>query len=299
MDEYAALAEEDKKVDALVVQLGTTCAGPVIKAQMASNPGLKWVHSLSAGIDGYVAVEEFRDSEIPLTNAKGAFSTILGEFIGLGVLYHTKHLERFMARKAAKKWEVEPVELVAGKSMAIMGYGDIGAACAKIAKNGFGMKVWGIKRNPDDCSDLYRSYCDEVVGVSEYERIVKEADYVVGVLPKVADTIGFFNNETTFSKMKETAVFMNTGRGPTCNEVDLTAALKEKRIGGAVLDVFAVEPLPQDSELWTMDDVLITPHCAQQDKNFMLDCMYQLEENLENFCSGKPLKNIADKKRGY
>jgi phosphoglycerate dehydrogenase-like enzyme len=107
------------------------------------------VHSLSAGIDGYVAVQEFRESPIPLTNAKGAFSTILGEFIALGVLYHTKHLERFMERKANKKWEIEPMELVAAKSMAIVGYGDIGAACAKIAKNGFGMKVWGVKRNPD------------------------------------------------------------------------------------------------------------------------------------------------------
>jgi phosphoglycerate dehydrogenase-like enzyme len=119
---------------------------------------------LSAGIDGYVAVQEFRDSDIPLTNAKGAFSTILGEFIALGVLFHTKHLSRFMDRKAQKKWEIEPMELVSSKSMAIIGYGDIGAACAKIAKNGFSMKVIGVKRNPNDCSDLYKSYCDEVVG---------------------------------------------------------------------------------------------------------------------------------------
>ena len=103
MDEYAALSEEDKNVDIVVVQLGTTCSGPVLKDQVINNANLKWVHSLSAGIDGYVAVQEFRESEIPLTNAKGAFSTILGEFIALGVLYHTKHLERFMQRKAEKK----------------------------------------------------------------------------------------------------------------------------------------------------------------------------------------------------
>lgn len=96
MDEYAALSDEDKNVDIVVVQLGTTCSGPVLKEQVLNNSNLKWVHSLSAGIDGYVAVPEFRDSNIPLTNAKGAFSSILGEFIALGVLYHTKHLERFM-----------------------------------------------------------------------------------------------------------------------------------------------------------------------------------------------------------
>jgi phosphoglycerate dehydrogenase-like enzyme len=164
MDEYAALSDEDKNVDILVVQLGTTCSGPVLKEQVVNNSNLKWVHSLSAGIDGYVAVQEFRESEIPLTNAKGAFSSILGEFIALGVLYHTKHLERFMQRKAEKKWEIEPMELVSNKSMAIIGYGDIGAACAKIAKLGFGMKVIGVKRNPAACSEEYASYCDEVVG---------------------------------------------------------------------------------------------------------------------------------------
>ena len=298
--EYEKMAEADRKaVDCIVVQLGTTCAGPVIKAQLAENANLKWVHSLSSGIDGYVAVEEFRDSDIPLTNAKGAFSTILGEFVALGVLFHTKHLHRFMQRKAEKKWEIEPVELVSTKSMAVVGYGDIGAATARIAKQGFGMKVWGVKRNPADCSEEHRKHCDEVVSNDEYERVIKEADFVVGVLPKTATTVDFFNMESTFSKMKPTAVFCNIGRGPTCKEDDLIKALQEGKIAGAVLDVFAKEPLAEDSPLWTMDNVLLTPHCMQQDKDFMLQCIQQFAENLENFTSGKPLSNIADKKRGY
>jgi phosphoglycerate dehydrogenase-like enzyme len=191
------------------------------------------------------------------------------------------------------------MELVSNKSMAIIGYGDIGAACAKIAKNGFGMKVWGVKRRPDDCSDLYRSYCDEVVGNDQYERVIKEADFVVGVLPKVADTEDFFNMESTFSKMKKSAVFMNIGRGPTVQEEDLTKALKDGTIAGAVLDVFKKEPLDPEAELWSLPNVLITPHCAQQDKDFMSDCIYQFAENLENFMSGKPLINLRDKKLGY
>jgi len=300
MDEYNALSADEKYTfDVVVVQLGTTCSGGVLKDQVTGSKQLKWVNSLSAGIDGYVAVQEFRDSDIPLTNAKGAFSTILGEFIALGVLYHTKHLERFMQRKAEKKWEVEQMELVSNKSMAIIGYGDIGAACAKIAKNGFGMKVWGVKRRPDDCSDLYKSYCDEVVGNDQYERVIKEADFVVGVLPKVADTEDFFNMESTFAKMKKTAVFMNIGRGPTVQEEDLTKALKDGVIAGAVLDVFKKEPLVPEAELWSLPNVLITPHCAQQDKDFMSDCIFQFAENLENFISGKPFINLRDKKLGY
>ena len=179
-----------------------------------------------------------------------------------------------MQRKAEHKWEVEPMHLVSNKTMSIIGYGDIGAACAKIAKNGFGMKVIGVKRNPADCSDEYRSFCDEVVSNDQYDRVIAESDFVVGVLPKTADTGDFFNMKSTFSKMKATGVFMNIGRGPTVQEEDLTKALKDKIIAGAVLDVFKVEPLAKESELWDMPNVLITPHCAQQDKDFMLDCMF-------------------------
>lgn len=126
-----------------------TIAPDVLEHQVLNNPKLKWVHSLSAGIDGYVARETFRDSKVPLTNAKGAYSDVLGEFVALGLLYHAKNMERFAQRKNDRRWEVERVESVAGKHMAIVGYGDIGSACAKIAKNGFQMKVTGIKRRPE------------------------------------------------------------------------------------------------------------------------------------------------------
>ena len=130
-----------------------------------------------------------------MTNVKGAFSQILAEFVVAGVLHHSKHIERFMKKKDKCRYEVEPMELVSGKHMAIVGYGDIGAACAKIAKNGFGMKVTGIKRRPSAVSDLDRSYCDEIVGNEEYDRVVQEADFVVGILPNVKGvTDDFFNN---------------------------------------------------------------------------------------------------------
>lgn len=97
IDEYNALAPESKTGFAIiVVQLGVPFAGAVLKDQVANDANLKWVHTLSSGIDGFVAVEEFKNSPVPLTNAKSAFSTILGEFIALGVLFHTKHVQRFM-----------------------------------------------------------------------------------------------------------------------------------------------------------------------------------------------------------
>lgn len=145
--------------------------------------------------------------------------------------------------------------------MAVIGYGDIGASCAKVAKNGFGMRVTGVKRDPKVGG--HREWCDEIVGLDQYERVVKEADFVVGVLPKVVGvTDDFFTMDSTFGKMKDSAVFMNIGRGTTVNEEDLVQALNSKTIAGAVLDVFKVEPLNPKSGLWDCENVLITPHCA-------------------------------------
>ena len=107
---------------------------------------------------------------------------------------------------------------------------------------------------------------------------------MVGVLPRVPGvTDDFFNMQSTFSKMKRTAVFMNIGRGSTVNEDDLIKALKTQQIQGAVLDVFKVEPLPKDSEFWKLPNVLITPHCADQDEDFMLRSMLIFGDNLEKF----------------
>ena len=155
--------------------------------------------------------------------------------------------------------------------MAIVGYGYIGAACAKIAKKGFNMRVTGVKRNPDSVqSEVQRSFCDEIVGNDQFfNEIVQKADFVVDVLPKIDGiTDGFFNMESTFSKMKKSAIFMNIGRGTTVNEPDLIQALKDETIGGAVLDVFEKEPLPKESELWGIKNLFMTFHCADVDLQF-------------------------------
>ena len=106
------------------------------------------------------------------------------------------------------------------------------------------------------------SHCDELVGLDQLDRVYAESDYVVAVLPKTADTINFFTMENCFSKMKSSAVFMNIGRGANAHEQDLITALKNKTIAGAVLDVFTVEPLPEENELWSLPNVLLTPHCS-------------------------------------
>ena len=113
------------------------------------------------------------------------------------------------------------------------------------------------------------------------------------------DTVKFFNRESTFSKMKKTAVFMNIGRGTTCDEQDLANALNEGIICGGVLDVYAVEPLPQENPLWDCKNLVMYPHCADRDVDYDLHCIKQLAVNIANCAQGKPLINITNKKLGY
>jgi len=125
---------------------------------------------------------------------------------------------------------------------------------------------------------------------------------VVGVLPGVPGvTDDFFNMKSTFSKMKKSAVFMNIGRGTCVNEDDLVKALKTKKIGGAVLDVFKVEPLVKSSKLWECENVFMTPHCADQDVDFLLRAIKIFGNNLDRYADGglSNLDNVVDKFRGY
>lgn len=146
--------------------------------------------------------------------------------------------------------------------MAIVGFGDIGAACGRVAKQGFGTHVIGLKRKPEETTEEQRTLCsDEIVGLDQVKRVLEQADFVVGVLPKTAQTTHYFNKDF-YAMMKPTSIFMNIGRGVTVKESDLVDALKAKVIAGAVLDVFEFEPLSKDSELWDLPNVLMTPHCA-------------------------------------
>ena len=167
-------------------------------------------------------------------------------------------------------WRPEPVERVIGKHMVIVGYGEIGAACAKIAKHGFGMKVTGIRRSTPPMLDQmgYEENSDAIVGLDKYDEVIADADFIVGILPKIPDqNEEFFNNESTFSKMKETAVFINIGSGYTVNEYELAKSLISKKIGGAVLDVYQHEPLDDRNLLWFSPNLLMTPHCANEDQD--------------------------------
>lgn len=143
-----------------------------------------------------------------------------------------------------------------------------------MCKRAFGMKVIGAKKHPEMVTKEQAQWADEIIGIDDkYEKYLGEADYVVAVLPRLPSTDNFFTDASCFSKMKKTGIFMNIGRGTVVNEDELAAALTSGKIGGAALDVYKVEPLSKDSKLWAAPNCLMTPHCADQDADWLVRSM--------------------------
>jgi phosphoglycerate dehydrogenase-like enzyme len=272
-------------------------------------PRLKWVQFMWEGIDNISPA--FRDSKIILTNAGGAHTISIAEHVFTYMLNHER--KAFMYREYQKKkewlgwWDQPKLGLLRGKTLGIIGYGRIGRAVAAIAK-GFGMNIAALKRDPSNrkSADLqYFTCCDKdgnlpskIFDTEGLHELLSISDHVVVSLPLTTETRGIIG-DNEFRKMKNGAFFINVGRGGLVDERALIKALREKRISGAGLDVFEVEPLPSDSPLWGMENVTITPHSSvggdpADDQVVDIFC-----ENLQRFLEGKKMINVIDKKRGY
>lgn len=266
---------------------------------LAAFPTLEWVHVRSAGIDFVVSDElsEFKN-RVEVTNAKGQFSSSLAEYVMMACSYFAKDLPRIMAQQKEKKWEQYDIEELRGKTMGIVGYGDIGRSCAKLATI-YGMRVVALRRRPY----LSRNdpLCDVVYGTSKanLNQLMSESDYIVCSAPSTVETRGLVNADA-FANVKENAVFINLGRGPVVDEPALVEALKSGHLKGAALDVFAEEPLPPENELWGLDNILISPHNMDQTATFMSEaCEFFVAENLPRFICGEELLNPVDIEAGY
>ena len=261
---------------------------------LARAPKLEWVHARYAGLDGIMS-PELQAHHTPLTNGRGTFSQSLGEFVIAGALYWAKDLPRMLRAKAEHRWEVFDILELSTQTMGIVGHGDIGRAIARRAK-AFGMKVLALRR--DVSPRAGDEDVDKVYPNSELHTMLPECDYVVVAAP-LTPTTKHLMSTAEFNCMKPTSVIMNVGRGPVIDEAAMTEALRTKRIRAASLDVFEVEPLPADSPLWDMDNVLISAHTADHTKDWLNDAAVFFIEQFARWKSNEPLKNIADKNAGY
>jgi phosphoglycerate dehydrogenase-like enzyme len=258
-------------------------------------PRLRWVHSRSAGLDKSLFSELIRSSVV-LTNGSGVFSASLGEFALAAILYFAKDFRRMIRNQMAGVWEPFDVLPVEGYTVGIVGYGDIGRAVAARVR-AMGMKVLATKRHVSHLGNV-DSLVEEMFGPDRRLEMLARCDYVVVTAPLTAETIGMIGN-AEFAAMRPTAVVINVGRGPVIAEGALAKALAEGRIKGAALDVFDEEPLPQGHEFYKMENVLLSPHCADHTPEWLNDAMRFFIVQYERFRKGEPLTNVVDKKLGY
>jgi phosphoglycerate dehydrogenase-like enzyme len=270
-------------------------AGPTRLSDLLPRaPALRWLHSRSAGLDR-VIVPELIASPAVLTNGRGVFSPALAEFALAALLFFAKDLRRLVDSQRAGSWDPFEMQALAGRTLGIVGYGDIGRAIAERARP-FAMRVLALRRRPE----LSRGdpLVDEVLPQERLLELMARSDDVAVAAPLTPQTLGLVGREA-IAAMKSTGVLVNVGRGPVVDEGALVDALAEGRIRGAALDVFETEPLPPGHRLWTLPNVLLSPHCADHVPGWIESATRAFLDNLERFCRGEPLHNVVDKARGY
>lgn len=254
---------------------------------------LKWVQGKAAGVD-FLDLEKLERNKILLTNGSGIHSIPIAESVFGMLLSYARGIQIAVKNQQTKTWEkVDKLMELHEKTIMIVGTGKIGVEIGRLAK-AFNMKTIGVNRSGRDVE-----YMDQLIKQPELKEQVKQADIVVNILPHTDQTHYFFN-EDIFSQMKEGTLFINVGRGPTVKTDDLIKALDNGKLAFAGLDVFETEPLPENSELWGREDVLITPHITGIAEHFKKRLFAIFEENLKAYLAGEDLpRNLIDYDQQY
>jgi phosphoglycerate dehydrogenase-like enzyme len=249
---------------------------------------LKWVQSTFAGVEELL--RPGARSDYILTGVKGVFGPFMSEYVVGYLLALERHFFTAYRNQRDRTWRRLPYKSLRGRLIGICGLGSIGRHLARTA-NHFGLRVWGYKRTAETVPEAERVFTG-----SEFDEFLSQPDFIVNTLPSTPATIRLFG-EAAFRAMKTTAVLINIGRGDAVVEEALVRALQQGLIGGAVLDVFEQEPLPEDSPLWTLPHVVVTPH--NSGFSFPDEIVALFAENFRRFSTGESLLYRVDFERGY
>jgi len=255
-------------------------------------PRLKWLHVTRGGVNAYLT-PSVKARPIQVTGSKGIHGTVFSEFALACILMLAKRLPDCIAAQREKRWQkLAPIE-IEGKTLGIVGLGTAGSALARKAKT-LGMRVLATKRT----STIKPEFVDRL-GTPEFlPQLLAESDFVVLLLASVSSTFNIIG-ENELRRMKPTAYLINLTGGRSIEETLLVRALNEGWIAGAVLDAFARQPLPKESELWSLRNVIITPRIAGITSEKWPALLPIFRENLGRFLTGEPLQNVVDKDLGY
>lgn len=261
---------------------------------------LKWLHCPAAAVHQF-SFPEFVDSDVILTNGRDVHGPVVAEHVMALIFALAKNLHLTARFQQKSEWGQEPIwdayphpRLIAGATLGLVGLGSIGRPVAKHAA-ALGMRVIAMRGNPEKGS---AEGVEQVFPPSHLDQLLTKSDYVVLAAPITANTEHLIG-EKQLARMKSDACLINVGRGQLVDEAALIQALREKKIGGAALDVFDKEPLPSDSPFWTLENVLITPHTAGLAEQLWEREYALFTENLRRYQSHQPLLALVDKQKGY
>lgn len=287
-------AEEPSSIEKLLPR-ATVLFGELDSKLLPAAMNLEWVHLAFAGVEK-ILYPEFVDSKITLTSSKGLHKHQMTELLFGMMLSFTRRLFSYREFQASKKWDISPFresELLRGKTIGILGLGTIGSEISRTAKS-FGMQVIGLRKN----RSLPSEHINLLLSIDELPVLLRESDHIVVALPLTTETRNLITMRE-FNLMERKPYFYNLARGTIVNEADLVDALRENKIRGAGLDVFAEEPLDASSPLWEMENVIITPHIGGLVPHYMREAVGLFLENLRRYLKGEQLLNVVDKPRGY
>lgn len=257
-------------------------------------PALEWIHSFSAGIDR-VATPIVRARDLTVTNARGVFSRPIAEYVVMMCLAIARRLPQLIELQRERTWQPLRGTELASLSVGIIGYGSIGSEIARLLAP-FGSPVIATRRRPERGSGDLPNV--ELLAVDHIDDLLRRSDIVVVAAPLTDQTAGLIG-APQLQEMREDAWLINISRGRLVDELALARALEAGWIGGAVLDVFNEEPLPSDSPLHRVPNLIITPHTSWSSDRVVDRSLSLFVENLERFVSGEPLQNVVDLEAGY
>ena len=285
------LPRKDKPSAEQLARTEALMAGGVPAGLLPSMPKLRWAQAMSAGVEGWLSLPDL-PAALTLTCARGTHTESMPENI-IGALFHVAKPYRTVSDyQKQSKWVNTVAQPLTGKTLGILGLGAIGQEVARIAA-ALGMRVIGTKRRVAPMPNVA-----EVLPSSRTDEVLAQSDFVLLLLPATPETDNFIN-AARLAKMKPSAWLLNFGRGHIIKDDDLIAAVKAKKIAGALLDVFRQEPLPSEHPFWTTEGIIVLPHIGGPHPQRDRFVARLFVDNLGRFLDGAPLKEVVDRSAGY
>ena len=288
-DRYEVLAARVAEFRPEAVLSSKFAGVPYPREAIVEAPSVSWVHVCGSGIDH---LPPWDPERVTVTNSAGFQAEVMAQYALGALLALALRLPAYVRDTAARRWAPEDIASLAGRTLLVAGLGPNGRAVARLAR-ALGMKILGLRSRPEPMEGI-----DEVFGPESLHEALARAEAVVLVLPLTGRTRNLMD-ASAIAAMKPGALLVNMARGGILDEAALAEALSAGRLGGAVLDVFAEEPLPEESPLWGLDKVIVTPHIASVFEGWQRAAAEVFVANLERHLAGEPLINVIDPARGY